>query len=77
MRDSAAIFLLEVVAAVERIREFPAAWQKVEQDLRRCRLDRFPYGLIYAEENGEILIVAVTFLQRRPRSWQARLRDKE
>jgi hypothetical protein len=70
-------FLLEVAAAVERIKEFPAAWQKVEPELRRCQLDRFPYGLIYAEENGEVLIVALTFLERRPRSWQARLRDKE
>jgi hypothetical protein len=70
-------FLLEVTAAVERISEFPAAWQKIEKELRRCQLDRFPYGLVYAEQAGEILIVAVTFLQRRPRSWQARLRDKE
>jgi len=45
--------------------------------LRRSQLDRFPYGLVYLEEDGEILIVAVTHLQRRPRSWQARLREKD
>lgn len=70
-------FLLEVKAAIERITEFPAAWQRVDLELRRCQLDRFPYGLVYVEEGGEILIVAVTHLQRRPQSWQARLREKD
>ena len=43
--DLGADFLLEVMAAVKRITEFPAAWQRVDVELRRCRLGRFPYGL--------------------------------
>ncbi|RPI42722.1 MAG: type II toxin-antitoxin system RelE/ParE family toxin [Hyphomicrobiaceae bacterium] len=70
-------FLLEVTATIERIVEFPAAWQRVDQELRRCQLDRFPYGVVYLEEETDLLIVAVTHLERRPRSWQERLRARE
>jgi hypothetical protein len=45
--------------------------------LRRCQLDRFPYGVVYLEEKNDLLIVAVTHLERRPRSWQERLRARE
>ena len=69
-------FLLEVLAAIERITDFPAAWQKVDAGLRRCQLDRFPYGLVYTEKSGDILIVAVAHLQRRPRTWRVRLREE-
>ncbi|MBC8019667.1 MAG: type II toxin-antitoxin system RelE/ParE family toxin [Methyloceanibacter sp.] len=69
-------FLLEVTAAVERITEFPVAWQRVDVELRRCQLGRFPYGLVYAEEGNGILIVAVAHLHRRPESWQGRLRRR-
>jgi plasmid stabilization system protein ParE len=72
--DLGADFLLEVMAAVKRITEFPAAWQRVDVELRRCRLGRFPYGLVYAEEGNGILIVAVAHLHQRPQSWQGRLR---
>jgi len=70
-------FLLEVAATIERIVEFPAAWQRVDRELRRCQLDRFPYGVLYLEEKVDLLIVAVTHLERRPRSWQQRRRARE
>lgn len=67
-------FLLEAVAAIDRIRRFPHGWHSLGEDLRRCRLRRFPYGLIYHEEQGEILIVAVAHSHRRPEYWRDRLR---
>ena len=70
-------FLLDVTTAAERIAELPAGWQRVDVELRRCQLGRFPYGLIYAEEDDGILIVAVTHLHRRPRGWRQRLQDRE
>ena len=75
--DLGADFLLEVTAAVERITEFPVAWQTVDVELRRCQLGRFPYGLIYAEEGTDILIVAVAHLHRRPESWRDRLNKED
>ena len=40
-------FKEELVIALKRIEEFPEAWQRVSSKSRRCRLDRFPYGLVY------------------------------
>ena len=38
-------FLLEAVAAIERIRQFPDAWHPPGENVRRCRLRRFPSAL--------------------------------
>jgi len=42
--------------------------------MRRCLLRRFPYGLIYHEELGDILIVAMAHLHRQPEYWRDRLK---
>lgn len=65
-------FLLEVLTATDRISRYPDAWQHLDKDIRRCRLARFPYGLIYAEEAGDILILAVAHLHRKPDYWRDR-----
>jgi plasmid stabilization system protein ParE len=67
-------FLLEAVAAIERIRQFPDAWHPLGENLRRCRLRRFPYGLIYHAYGTGILIVAVAHTHRRPDYWRDRLK---
>jgi hypothetical protein len=35
---------------------------------------RFPYGLIYALDDGDILVLAVAHLHRRPDYWRDRLK---
>ena len=40
-------FLWEVCAAIDRIKEFPEAWQPYYKESRRCLIRRFPYGVIY------------------------------
>jgi hypothetical protein len=67
-------FLLEAVAAIERIQRFPRAWHPLGRKVRRCRLRRFPYGLIYAPDKDELLIVAVAHLHRQPEYWRDRLK---
>jgi toxin ParE2 len=66
-------FLLEVVAAIERIGRFPAAWHPLSENTRRCHLRRFPYGLIYAPDNDDVLIIAVAHTHRRPDYWRDRI----
>ena len=66
-------FLLETVAAIERIRRFPDAWHPLGELVRRCRLRSFPYGLIYAVDQAEILIVAVAHTHRNPGYWRDRI----
>ena len=59
-------FLIEAVAAIERIRRFPQGWHPLSENVRRCRLRRFPYGLIYHPAVDELVIVAVAHSHRRP-----------
>ena len=67
-------YLVESVATIERIRRFPEAWQPLGEQVRRCRLRRFPYGLIYTVDEGDILVVAVAHTHRRPGYWRDRLK---
>jgi mRNA-degrading endonuclease RelE of RelBE toxin-antitoxin system len=69
-------FLDEVRIAQSRICEHPAAWHPLEPAIRRYRLRRFPYGLIYAVENGEVVVLAVAHLHREPSYWRDRLSSK-
>jgi plasmid stabilization system protein ParE len=68
-----AAFFVEVLSAADRIVRFPQAWHPLGEGVRRCRLSRFPYGLIYTIENGDILVLAVAHLHRRPDYWRDRL----
>jgi plasmid stabilization system protein ParE len=66
-------FLIEVLATADRIVRFPDAWHPLDEEVRRCRLSRFPYALIYTIDNGDILVLAVAHLHRRPNYWRDRL----
>ena len=66
-------FIAEVRATIRRILAHPQAWQRLDQDIRRCRTHRFPYGIIYSVENGEVLVISVMHLHRHPESWRKNL----
>jgi plasmid stabilization system protein ParE len=65
-----------VKEAIERVRQFPEGWAQVELGMRRVLVKGFPYGLIYTPEQGEIFIVSVMHLARRPAYWSKRLRRR-
>jgi len=69
-------FLLEAIAAIERIRQFPDAWHPLGENVRRCRLRGFPYGLIYHADETGVLVVAVAHTHRRPEYWRDRLKER-
>ncbi len=66
-------FLTELRATIQRITTNPQAWTALTEEIRRCRLRRFPYGVIYTIEPDHILIVSVMHLHRHPKSWQQNL----
>ncbi len=66
-------FLLQFLNALERIRQYSEAWQRFSQNTRRCRVHRFPWGVIYQILESEILVVAVAHLHREPGYWQNRI----
>lgn len=66
-------FLLQFLNALERIRQYSEASQRFSQNTRRCRVHRFPWGVIYQILESEILVVAVAHLHRDPGYWQNRI----
>ncbi len=66
-------FFYEAQSAIKRILDFPKAWPILERDVRRCLLNRFPYGILYSIEPDGIFIVAVMPLQLNPDYWKHRL----
>jgi len=66
-------FLVEILETLERIAEFPNAWQRSSGRTRRCQTRRFPYGIIYQAREEEILVIAIANLHRRPDYWKDRL----
>ena len=65
-------FSIEVYSAIQNIVNFPTAWPIIEEDMRRCLVKRFPYGVIYSVEDGVVFILAVMHLRRHPDYWKNR-----
>ena len=59
-------FANEVYKAIQRIIQFPTAWQKFGSNTRRCLTNRFPFGVIYYQKDDKIIILAVMQLNRKP-----------
>lgn len=71
-------FLLELETAVERIRQNPAGcplWEHYHgaAEIRRSRLHRFPYVVIFVRSTDRIRVIAVSHTRRHPLYWLARL----
>ena len=65
-------FAEEVYGAVMRACEYPDAWPLMSCTTRRCLVNRFPYGVIFQIKSGQLRVIAVAHLQRRPNYWCVR-----
>ncbi|HEV2852966.1 MAG TPA: type II toxin-antitoxin system RelE/ParE family toxin [Thermoanaerobaculia bacterium] len=66
-------FAAEVKSTIGRILLNPTVWTRISKNVRRCRLRRFPYALIYQARRDAIVVVAVAHLRRDPDYWRSRL----
>ena len=66
-------FLDEVEHTVKSILSFPESGPVISKNLRRRITRGFPFGLLYAIEAEQIVIVAVAHLKRRPGYWKNRI----
>ena len=62
----------EIEMTILRILKFPNGWQPLSPIVRRCRLNGFPYGIIYRVKSEEIRLLAVMHLHRKPDYWTDR-----
>ena len=65
-------FAAEVRSVVARVAAHPRAWPVLAGEVRRSLANRFPYGVLYAEDDEGICILAVMHLHRDPDYWKER-----
>ncbi len=53
---------------------YPELHPLAGDNIRRCLFNRFPYALYYGTTEGQILVVAVAHLRRKPGYWHGRLK---
>ena len=66
-------FLIEVLKTLRLVEQFPQAWHPLRPEIRRCRLRRFPYSVVYTQDGPGILVLAVAHQHRKPDYWKNRL----
>lgn len=62
-------FLDEFDQSVRLIVSFPELFEEMEEGVRRCLINRFPYGIIYGIDVDKIVVIAVAHLKRKPNYW--------
>ncbi len=72
-RGLAAEFLRVLDACIESIRRDPLLYPVVHGEARRALLRRFPYSVIYASREDEIVIIACILGRSYPLGWHVRL----
>jgi toxin ParE1/3/4 len=65
-------FLDDVERAIETIRESPGIGASAGRRFRKTILRRFPFIIVYAHRDEEIVIVAIAHQRRRPGYWRRR-----
>jgi toxin ParE1/3/4 len=65
-------FDAELQAATALLLEYPEIEARLDDDLRKLVLDRFPYYLVYSRLGDSLYVVAVAHERRRPGYWLQR-----
>jgi toxin ParE1/3/4 len=66
-------FVREVRNSIEFLQIHPEMGQRIDAQLRRILLRRFPYSIIYARDNETIRVLSVAHHHRRPGYWRDRM----
>ncbi|MCB2155202.1 type II toxin-antitoxin system RelE/ParE family toxin [bacterium] len=70
-------FARQVHDAIRGLTIHPTMWPKLDGDIRRCLINRFPFGILYHVEADRIHILAVMPLRRDPEYWKERIESDE
>jgi plasmid stabilization system protein ParE len=69
-------FLDELDQSLRLIASYPQLQPLVDKKVRRCLVNRFPYGIFYGVAESTIIVVAVAHLKRKPAYWKGRGKPK-
>jgi hypothetical protein len=58
---------------MDRISANPGLHAAIYQDVRKAAVKRFPHVVLYREEPGEVVVIAVFHTARDPSIWQSRV----
>lgn len=70
---AASRFVAELDDVIDKIIEAPLRWPRSARGTRKVKLPCFPFLVIYREQKGAVLILAVAHGSRRPGYWKDRL----
>jgi plasmid stabilization system protein ParE len=68
--NQASAFVKDIERTEAHLRAQPALYQKVEGEIRRAVLRRFPYALFYVIEQDEVIVLACLHQHQKPRTRQ-------
>lgn len=68
-----AAYLTEFEKVMKRVCEGPQRYPiEREPDIRRIRMNRFPFTVLYREKDSVVQVLAVAHQRRRPQYWLGR-----
>ncbi len=67
------LFLFEIENSFKLIYDFPSRYSRVEGNIRKFIIRKFPFTIIYEIRSDEIVILAVAHQKRKPDYWRERL----
>jgi plasmid stabilization system protein ParE len=62
-----------VLKTIEAVQRHPRAYPRIYRRLRRARVKRFPYSVMYTIEPLSIRVIAVFHARRDPGEWVSRV----
>ena len=68
-------FAEEISRGYDSIEANPRAWSPFGKTLRKHKLNRFPYSIVYTEIGNDVRIVAVAHHSRGPGYWRSVMRQ--
>lgn len=68
-------FLVEFERTLQLIQQYPESGRPLRNRFRQILTNRFPFAVIYAERDQELLVIAVAHTSRKPGYWKNRLQE--
>jgi toxin ParE1/3/4 len=70
-------FVGQIRAVLRRIARNPKLHAAVYKDVRKAVVARFPYVVLYREEDRSVVVIAVFHASRNPGVWKSRARKRK